>query len=56
MEKDVANSGKKCLYCQAFKSGKMVQRPPGEVLHGGSIDEVWYTSTFCTLVLVDCGI
>ena len=56
MEKTVANLGKKCLRCQAFKAGKMVQRPLGAVLHGGSVDEVWYTSTFCALVLVDCGI
>ena len=54
MENVVSNL--KCLRCQASKAGKMVQRPLGEVLHGGSIDEVWYTSTFCTLVLVDCGI
>ena len=56
MEKDVANLGKKFLCCQAFKAWKMVQRPLGEVLHGGSADEVWYTSTFCALVLVDCGV
>ena len=56
MEKNVANLGKKCLRCQAFKAGEMVQRPVGEVLHGGSVDEVRYTSTFCTLVRVDYGI
>ena len=56
MENDVSNLGKKGLRCQALKAGKMVQRPLGEVLHGGSVDKVWYPSTFCTLVLVDCGI
>ena len=54
MENDVSNL--KCLHCQAFQAGKMVLGPLGEVLHGGSVDEVWYTSAFCTLVLVDCGI
>ena len=56
MEKDVANLDKKCLRCQVVKAGRMLQRPLGGVLHGRSVDEVGYTSTFCTLVLVDCGI
>ena len=40
MEKDVANFAKKCLHCQDFKAGKMVPRPMGEVVQGGSVSEV----------------
>ena len=54
MENDVSTL--KFLHCQVFKAGKMVQRPLGEVLLGGLVNEVGYTSTFSTLVLVDCGI
>ena len=40
MEKDVTNLGKKCLRCQDFKGGKMVQGALSGVLRSESVGEV----------------